>query len=123
MTQFVSDRGDTEFAPPKSGQDFDGFMASINAMKRASGAMQEFCRVAPIKPIAIPRVSLLEVLGIGTLRLRVGRWFIDKHRARLQEAGPRKAAAQMRKQGIPLEIALLALLGCEERFTHLRGAA
>jgi len=123
------------FVPPKSGQDFDGFLGAAQAMKelgRASAQLQHDWVYSTFRDVngepacsleRIPRVSLVNVLGVGTLRLRVGRWFIEKQRARLLDAGPRKAAAHLRKQGVPLEIALLAILGCEERFTHLRGAA
>jgi hypothetical protein len=48
---------------------------------------------------------------------------MDKFRGRAEEVGYRAAAGQLRKQGVPLEQALLILFGVGERFTELRGAA
>ena len=39
----------------------------------------------------------------------VGRWFLDKWRQRLKDSDTFTVARQMRKQGIPLEIALFTL--------------
>jgi hypothetical protein len=41
----------------------------------------------------------------------IGAWFIAKWRHRCAESGVQIAAAQMRKQGIPLEVALCVLSG------------
>lgn len=41
----------------------------------------------------------------------VGDFFIAKHRRRAAEVGTQAAAVQLRKQGVPLDVALLILLG------------
>jgi hypothetical protein len=41
----------------------------------------------------------------------LGVWFVARWRARLADAGPFVTAKQMRKQGVPLEVARLVLLG------------
>ena len=41
----------------------------------------------------------------------IGFWFVQKYRAAAAERGHRAVAAQLRKQGIPFEVALLILLG------------
>ena len=46
---------------------------------------------------------------------RVGAWVVSHFRRRAKEVGYGKVAAQLRKQGYPLEQALLILLGCEVR--------
>lgn len=86
--------------PPKDGFDFAGF-------ERAAEAMSAMGRAA--------RGLTSEITG------KVGAWFCGKWRGRAHEVGHRAAATQMRKQGIPLDQALLILFGVEERFTHLRG--
>ena len=44
--------------------------------------------------------------------LTLGSWFLDKWRHRLAEAGDvQTVARQMKKQGIPLEVARFVLLG------------
>lgn len=45
----------------------------------------------------------------------LGQYFIAKWQDRLREIPIYSLAKQMRKQGIPLNIALLLLLGCTER--------
>lgn len=45
----------------------------------------------------------------------IGHYFLNKWRDRLSETPIYSLAKQMRKQGIPLNIALLLLLGCTER--------
>lgn len=47
--------------------------------------------------------------------LFLGHYFITKWRDRLVDSNYFSLAKQMRKQGIPLNIALLLLLGCTER--------
>lgn len=39
----------------------------------------------------------------------VGQWFVDNYRRRARESGVQVAARQMRKQGIPLDVALAVL--------------
>lgn len=39
----------------------------------------------------------------------IGRWFAEHYRDRQDDAGTFRAAAQLRKQGVPLHIALLVL--------------
>lgn len=41
----------------------------------------------------------------------IGRWFVTKWRARLNDSTVFAVATQMRKQGIPIELALFALAG------------
>jgi hypothetical protein len=53
---------------------------------------------------------------------QIGAYFVEKYRGRAADAGHRAVATQLRKQGVPLEHALLILLGCEERFTRVRPA-
>ena len=48
-------------------------------------------------------------------RMIIGQYFIAKWQDRLLETPIYSIAKQMRKQGIPLNIALLLLLGCTER--------
>lgn len=43
--------------------------------------------------------------------IHVARWFMSKWRSRLREATTFTVALQMKKQGIPIELALLALVG------------
>lgn len=43
--------------------------------------------------------------------IHVARWFVSKWRSRLREATTYTVALQMKKQGIPIELALLALVG------------
>ena len=45
---------------------------------------------------------------------RLGLWFLNKWRDRLAEVSVHQAALNMRKQGAPLEIALLVLAGREQ---------
>lgn len=113
----------TTARPPTSGTDFDSFLGAAEAMRKLGIASNGFAwAAAKHDALYSCRSSVVAVLGIGTQRLRIGRWFMEKFRGRLEAAGPRTVATQLRKQGVPFEIALLALLGCEERFTHLRGA-
>ena len=53
--------------------------------------------------------------AVGELYLfdavHIGRWFVSKWRSRLREATTFTVALQMKKQGIPIELALLALVG------------
>jgi hypothetical protein len=42
---------------------------------------------------------------------RVASWFISKARAQAQTSGYYRAAVNLRKQGVPLELARLMLLG------------
>lgn len=44
-----------------------------------------------------------------TVMIRIGQYFTAKWRQRLVESGPSVVAAQMRKQGIPPEIAVAVL--------------
>lgn len=44
---------------------------------------------------------------------RLGMWFLNKWRARLEKVSVYQAAANMRKQGAPIEVALLVLAGRE----------
>jgi len=44
-----------------------------------------------------------------TVMVRIGQYFTAKWRQRLAESGPSVVAAQMRKQGIPPEIAVAVL--------------
>lgn len=53
----------------------------------------------------------------------VGSYFVEKYRRRARESGHHAAAAQLRKQGVPLPIALLTLLGVTERFRWLHKEA
>lgn len=46
---------------------------------------------------------------------RIGQFFINKYRKQAVERGYPAAAANMRKQGVPLGVALLALLDTAER--------
>jgi hypothetical protein len=43
----------------------------------------------------------------------VGQWVIDKYRAAAKERGYQAVARQLRKQGVPIEIAKLILLGVQ----------
>lgn len=43
------------------------------------------------------------------VRRLASQWFADKYRARQQEVGTFAAATQMRKQGVPIEVALSLL--------------
>lgn len=51
---------------------------------------------------------------------RVGRFFLVKFRHRVLDSGPAVVAAQLKKQGVDLETALLLIFGIEERFTCMR---
>lgn len=62
-------------------------------------------------------------LSMSPSTRRVGLFFIDKYRSRAAESGYRTVAAQLRKQGVPLEQSLLILLGSGERFAHLHKGA
>ena len=42
-------------------------------------------------------------------RQAVGQWYVDKYQAAAHERGHRAVAVQMRKQGVPFEIAYLTL--------------
>lgn len=48
-------------------------------------------------------------------RAALGDFFTNKYREQAAERGMRSTAANMRKQGVPLHIALWALLGVAER--------
>lgn len=41
----------------------------------------------------------------------VGQWFLNKWSERLKESNTYTVALQMKKQGVPIELALLALTG------------
>lgn len=41
----------------------------------------------------------------------IGYWFVRKYRSAAQERGHFAVASQLRKQGVPLEVARLILLG------------
>lgn len=43
--------------------------------------------------------------------IHVGHWMTAKYRALAQVSGHRRAAANLRKQGVPLRVALLILFG------------
>ncbi len=43
--------------------------------------------------------------------LAVGQWFVGKHQRQQQQQGTRHTAEQMRKRGVPLEVALMVLTG------------
>lgn len=53
----------------------------------------------------------IEKQSIQSTTGTVGAWFIAKWRQRCTESGVQIAAMQMRKQGIPLEVALCVLSG------------
>lgn len=42
---------------------------------------------------------------------RTGQWIITKYRAQAQQVGTQQAARNLRKQGVPLAVARLVLLG------------
>lgn len=44
---------------------------------------------------------------------RLGLWFLNKWRGRLESVSTHQAALNMKKQGVPIEIALLVLAGRE----------
>ncbi len=48
----------------------------------------------------------------------VGLYFISKWQNRLLETTYYQVSKQMRKQGIPLDIALLILFGCKSKFIN-----
>lgn len=97
-------------AQPKDGQDFDGFV-------KAARAVREFGMTVSA---ANARLSLSEhgreVHRVLQVPRRIGEFFIAKYRARAAESDHRTVATQLRKQGVPLEQALLILLGAQERF-------
>lgn len=43
--------------------------------------------------------------------VRCGAWFMHKYRAQAREGGYFNAARNLRKQGVPLEVAMVVLLG------------
>ncbi len=43
--------------------------------------------------------------------VRCGAWFMHKYRAQARESGYFNAARNLRKQGVPIEVALTLLLG------------
>lgn len=43
--------------------------------------------------------------------VRCGAWFVNKYRAQAKEGGYFNAARNLRKQGVPIEVALVVLLG------------
>lgn len=54
---------------------------------------------------------------------QVGDWFTGKYRHLAADSGHRRTAHRLRKDGVPLEVALLILFGTDERFTDRRGVS
>ncbi len=52
-----------------------------------------------------------EHVPLPTPAARVGLWFARKYRTRMQDSGAGAVARQLRKQGVPLDVALLLLFG------------
>ncbi len=49
------------------------------------------------------------------IAIAVGQWIIDKYRAAAKERGYQAVAKQLRKQGVPFEIAKLILLDIQPK--------
>jgi len=65
-----------------------------------------------------PQFAVWKTVSTPYIEISVGEYFIQKWRDRVADAGAFHTARQMRKQGIPLGIALLTLFGIEERLNQ-----
>jgi hypothetical protein len=59
--------------------------------------------------------SALPIETEGRQAMKIGRWMMDHYRNLAKKSNKMTVAARLRKQGIPLWVTLLVLLGVKER--------